>query len=272
MSVAIHIIIVTHNSQRELPYCLQAIEGQEITAQTVVIVDSGSDDTTYLDGIENRCTRLIKTANIGFARANNLGVKATRADEEDIIVFLNPDAFLKPDVLGKVQQTFLELDETGCLTGKLLGYDLDKGRPTGKLDSTGVFRKWYGRWYDRGHGEIDSGKYDRVQQVPAVCGAFMCCMVKALREFGYTVFDEDFFMYKEDIELSLRVRKHGYTLWYLPQIEVYHCRGWAADRKKMSYNSRELSARNEWQMYKKHPSPYIVWALAKLCAVRFLRF
>lgn len=267
----VHVIIVTHNSAQELTLCLRSLEAQDHLANSITIVDSGSDDTSYLESIDTRVTTVIKTENIGFAKANNIGFQSLRPGPADIIVFLNPDTFLHKRTLATMLEVYTRDNNIGCLTGKLLGYDLAAEKSTGLLDSTGIFRKWYGRWYDRGQGEDDHGLYNVEEVVPAICGAFMCCNMKALEVFAGQIFDTSFFMYKEDIELSLRIRKNGWKLLYSPAIVAYHCRGWSKNRSSVSYAMRLCSAENEVKLYGKHPSFYLVWAVAKYVAVRLFR-
>jgi GT2 family glycosyltransferase len=167
-----------------------------------------------------------------------------------------------------------QMDDIGCLTGKLLGYDPETEQANGFFDSTGIFRKWYGRWYDRGLGKVDTGQYNHSQFLPAACGAFMVCRKKAIDKIlvnNQDVFDPDFFLYKEDIEFSLRLRKNGYKIFYDPEVAVYHCRGWNQKRSQVSYRNRLMSAENELLLYRKHVSLYYIWALFKYLLVRVFR-
>ena len=239
-----------------------------------ILVDAGSSSTTYLDGLDTRPgTQLLRTTNLGFAAANNLGYRAIQ-EKTEFVVFLNPDAFLEPGTLGRARAILAAHPRVGCLTGLLLGWDLQNDRPSGRIDSTGIFRRWYGRWYDRGQGEVFSGQYDRAEAVPAACGAFLFCRRSALDETalaGGAVFAPDFFLYKEDIELSLRLRRAGWRILYHPGLTVYHCRGWQRQRRRMPYTLRLAAATNEVRLYRRHPSPYILWALAKYLLVRWAR-
>ncbi|XOF34053.1 MAG: glycosyltransferase family 2 protein [Candidatus Electrothrix sp. YB6] len=274
------VIIVTHNSQAVLPRCMDALAGQTIRPDTVVLVDSGSSDTSYLESYRERNDMNIivqPEENIGFSRANNIGYQAVCPDyqDADFILFLNPDAFPEPDSIEQALAFFTDSRNTdiGCISGRLLGFDSRTGQPTGLLDSTGVFRKWYGRWYDRGQGEADIGQHMVQEEVPAVCGAFLFCRIIMLDQIalqqssGPAVFDPDFFLYKEDIELCLRIRKAGWRITYLPEIRVYHCRGWQKKRQQVPYRLRLTAAESELLLYRRHPSPYILWALAKYLVV-----
>ena len=271
MNPLVHVIIVTHNSSREIPLCLQAIENQNHRVDSITIVDSGSDSTAYLSNMSPKRHKVILRENVGFGIANNIGYQSLKLAVDDIIVFLNPDAFLHEDAISEVVKIFDQYEDVGCVTGKLHGYSLSEKKRTGLLDSTGIFRKWYGRWYDRGQGALDTGFYERIEEIPAVCGALMCCRAKALEIFNGEIFDSSFFLYKEDIELSLRIRSNGWRLFYSPHIVADHCRGWSEDRATVSYRSRLVSAENEVKLYCRHPSPYMVWAIAKYIAVRLLR-
>ncbi len=269
MAIPIYVVIVSHNSAEELNICLAHLEKQTVPIKGLVIVDSGSTDTHYIDGLhQSDRMKVVKTKNIGFSRANNIGFKNIVADREGMVVFMNPDTFLPPDYLAQAINVLNENPCAAMVSGKLLGYNRKDLRPSGMIDSTGIFRRWYGRWYDRGQGQKDQGQYDLICTPPALCGALMCCRLKALEPFQGEIFDEDFFLYKEDIELCLRLKAKGWTLVYDPRLIAHHCRGWAKNRQKVSYNLRLMAARNEVLLYRKHPEVAMVWAFVKLLLVK----
>jgi len=272
MPIPVHIVIVTHNSAGVLDSCLSHLEKQTAPIKSVIIVDSGSESTAYLEKMHHlKGMKVIRTENIGFSRANNLGFRqAAAADRDGLVFFMNPDAFLPSDYISQAIQVMHENPGAAVVSGKLLGYNLQAMKPTGKIDSAGVFRKWYGRWYDRGQGEEDQGQYALIENLPAACGALMCCRIKALQPFGENIFDPDFFLYKEDIELGIRLRKDGWKLIYDPRLFAYHCRGWGG-RAEVSYNLRLTAARSEVLLYRKHPERYFLWAYLKLFLVRVFR-
>lgn len=271
MQSACAVIIVTHNSQKVIGNCIAAIFAQTLPLYQIIIVDSGSDNIDYLkeyQALEN--VTVVAQPNIGFSRANNLGL-GYLDDKVEHVMFINPDLFLFAEFHETLQACFAEKGNETVLTGKLLGYDIVSQAPTGLLDSTGIFRKWFGRWYDRGQGTKDAGQYDTAQSVPAICGALLCVSKSTLAGLDMQPFNEGFFMYKEDIELSLRLRKMGYELVYSPDLQAYHCRGWQNERKNMPMALRETAALNEVKMYKIHPSPYILWALIKYLLVKLFK-
>ena len=226
------VIIVTHNSQLFMPKAMLCLKNQTLSPAQIVIVDSGSNDTSYLNLYPNERNVEIVLAgkDIGFCKGNNIGMSRVQTDC-DYVFFLNPDAFLTPEYIeGAV--AYMEdakNQQCGMLTGVLLGYDIHADKPTGRYDSTGIFRKWYGKWYDRGQGmEMQAGQYDRKEPLPAICGAAMFCRKKALESVllrDGEVLDSTFFMYKEDIDLVVRLRKKGWGLMFVPDLTAYHCRG-----------------------------------------------
>ena len=82
--------------------------------------------------------------------------------------------------------------------------------------------------------------------------------------------DPAFFLYKEDIELCLRLRAAGWHLLYQPALRALHCRGWQSERQAVPWSLRLTAAANEIRLYCRHPSPYLLWALAKYALVRWL--
>ena len=143
----------------------------------------------------------------------------------------------------------------GILSGKLLQFDLANDQTTYLIDSTGIFQKWYGRWYDRGQGVEDCSQYNNTngyESVPAICGALMLIRTSALKASKLSqneYFNNSFFMYKDDIDLSIRVRQSGYDLKYNSNLIAWHCRGWQS-RKKMSKRAKYISAKNEYEVNK----------------------
>ena len=278
--IDVAVIIVTHNSQEVLPRCIQALaqqsQKQKIRTE-IIIVDSGSEDVSYLDTYRGLFgIKVILKKNIGFSRANNAGYQAVSPTAK-FILFLNPDAFVTEQALHNAIAFLKKNENVGCVGARLLGFDKNSGVSTNLLDSTGVFRKWYGRWYDRSQGEKETGQYSTPEEVPAVCGAFLFCRQAMLAQLasdspdGKAVFDPDFFLYKEDIEFCLRSRKACWRIVYHPEIQVYHCRGWRKNRQQVPYPLRLTAAQSELLLSTKHPSPSILWALFKYLSVRWLK-
>lgn len=270
MSNDLSLIIVTHNSELSINRCVQSINSQTVTISQLIIVDSGSDDPSYLNQFRSQPNvSLHLKENIGFGAANNYGVRhidrATR-----YVLFINPDIILDSDAVACCMESLGQNQAAAIVSGRLKGYDFVTGSPTGLLDSTGIFRTWFGRWYDRGQGSVDDHSFCEAEEVPALCGAFMFCRIEALDEEFPEIFDESFFMYKEDIDLCLRLRKRGWKMLYHPAVSAFHGRGWSKNRGDIDFRVKLLASKNEVYLNLKHRSPYIVWALLKYLLVRLL--
>lgn len=271
------IIIVTHNSEKYIHKAMESVNQQTCQPAQILLIDSGSAHTTYLNSYSSQpnVQLIVNQKDIGFCRANNLAMNHL-LPLTDYVFFLNPDAMISSSFLEEAI-AYMENpvnQQVGALTGKLLGYHIEKNCPTGRYDSTGIFHKWYGKWYDRGQGEfVRHHPYNKQESIPAICGAVYFCRKAALDTIflrGNEVFDSTFYMYKDDIDLSLRLRAKGWDLKYLPSLLAYHCRGWNPDRKKMSKSFRLYSAWNELRIHARSkqiiPSAY---SLCKYAAVKF---
>jgi GT2 family glycosyltransferase len=272
------IVVVTFNSQKYLPKAMECINQQTHSIEKIIIVDTGSDETAYLMPYQQQANVEIVFAekNSGFCKGNNIGISKL-PDNCDYVFFLNPDAFITPSfVRGAI--AFLQLpqhQQYGAVTGTVLGYNIDVDQPNGAYDTTGIFRKWYGRWYDRGQGQAyNPGLYLVQEDLDAICGAVFFCRKKALDSIMLReneVFNNTFYMYKEDIDLSLRLRREGWKLAFLPQLIAHHCRGWQKDRLKMPRKLRLHSAKNELRVHLQTMAPVpIAYSLCKYAAVKWL--
>lgn len=273
------VIIVTHNSELYIQPCLKALFDQTIQPDQTIIVDSGSASLTLLKDLNQlySFTFHAEKENIGFCKGNNIGMTYLNPAIE-FVLFLNPDAFLtKTFIEGAISHLNDPLGQSiGALSGLLLRYNQKENHPTDHIDSTGIFQSWYGRWYDRGSGKSWQSikkDYSQAELVPALCGAVLFCRMKALKSIELhpnIIMDPNFFMYKEDIDLSLRLRKKGWSLLYAPNLLAYHCRGWQQNRKQVPRHSRLMSARNEMTLHARCLSPYYLFSAFKYLIVRFL--
>jgi len=272
---ALGAVVVTHDSEATIGRCLDHLAVQTRPADDIVLVDSGSADPTYLVEAAQRLPpiRVVQRGNIGFCAANNLGVQHLGVDC-DLYAFINPDTFLPTHWLAEAAGYCEKRPQVGVLSGPLLRYDIERNQETDRYDSLGIERHWTGRWRDRAQGtRVDDIALPFAPWEPqAVCGALMLMPGAVLRELiamdGY-LFDESLFMYKEDIDLSLRVRNHGYRVVMHPGLRAWHVRGWPKDRKVVAKTARLLSASNDIRVAMKHRSAYLPIYIAKYLFVRF---
>jgi GT2 family glycosyltransferase len=160
---------------------------------------------------------------VGFARAVNAGITTTAGE----LVFLaNSDLFVTVGYLRELERLFAARPRAGAATGKILRFDLALSEETPILDTTGhVIGRDRGA-ADRGENLEDVGQYETEEQVFGVSGAALVARREALESVKVRgeYLDESFFMYKDDVDLSWRLRLAGWECWYAPQAVAYHAR------------------------------------------------
>lgn len=270
------VVTVTHNDERFMTEYLDALQAQTYTPTRVLLVDSGSDDPGLLAAMVQRYAlpieRVYAGKEVGFCVGSNFGWRMVR--DLDYVVFLNPDAFLAPDFLERAV-TYMEKEATvGMVTPSLVRYDINTHRPLDMIDTTGVVRNWFGNFIERDCGlpVSELQKYSGPNDLPWLCAAVVFARRAAIEdvvEHGDQVFDESFYMYKDDTDLSWRVRRAGWRIVHHPELRGYHCRGWKK-RSAFPRRLRLMSARNEITTCIKNRSPYVVLSIAKYLAVLVL--
>jgi GT2 family glycosyltransferase len=267
------VVTVTYNSERFFDEYLRALRAQTRLPDLVVIVDSGSTQQEFLDrtGSYPGPIEVELGTNRGYCVGNNIGWRRVR--DFDYILFLNPDAFIAPDFIEKAVAYMENEPKVGMVTPSLIRYDIERHVPLDAIDTTGVVRNWHG------FPERDQSKpvkalerYQAPNLIPWLCAAVVMCRREAMNaivEPGDQLFDESFFMYKDDTDVSWRVRRAGWDIVHHPELLGYHCRGWQ-NRKSMTRSARLLSARNELKMCWKNRSPFLIPILLKYMIVRWL--
>ena len=195
-----------------------------------VIVDNGSNrvDAARLRNLADRDDRVVLLAghgNIGFARGANLGARRARGE---ILVFLNPDAFLQPGCIGELVREILDRPVPCIVGGRVLNSDRTEQRgarrgditPVSALLSLSRLSRHVPAWrrYEV-HWECDAAP-EQVAPVPTISGACFCMR----REDFDSVqgFDEKYFLHVEDVDLCWRVRQQGGLVLFHPKAEVIH--------------------------------------------------
>ena len=159
------ISIVTFNSSRYIRRCLNAALAQKGIRATIVVVDNASADGTaaILKEFGDRIQVIWNRRNVGFAEAQNQGIRSSRADW---VLTLNPDLLMEEDFVRRLVDAG-ELDRgAGAVCGKLLSIGPGFQRlAERRIDSTGLFFTPTMRHFDRGWHEPDDGAYDQAEYV-----------------------------------------------------------------------------------------------------------
>jgi len=246
-------IIPSLNGKRLLKKCLESVftaaENAKVRAE-VIVVDNGSKENIkyQISNIKNankklRIALIQNKKNLGFAKAVNQGIgeiEKLRNYEinqlfEDFVVVLNNDITLEQNWLGELLKTIKKNDKIGAIQGRNLTAD---GK---KIEGTGLIYFLNGGCLNRGNGEInDRKRYNKEEEVFGVSAAASLYRLSALEEVGY--FDDDFFAFEEDIDLSLRLKASGFKSFYNPRAIAYHIGG--ATVNKMGNLRARMDAKN----------------------------
>jgi GT2 family glycosyltransferase len=251
----VYVGIVTWNSDKYLPACLQALSLQSDVAFKLVVVDNASIDNS-LEIIKNQFPAapiLRNLSNTGFCHAHNQAILASTGK---YYMALNPDIEIEPGYLSALVRELEKRPQVGAAAGKLLLKPKSQNPP--KLDSTGLFINRSRRQYLRGHGEIDHGQYDQPGDVFGVDGAAPLYRREMLEDIKIDgqYFDESFFAHKEDVDLAWRARLLGWGCWYTPEAVAFHERNFKpGQRDSVSNEVRVHAVKNRYYLLLKNELP-----------------
>lgn len=230
------IIIVNWNSGDWLRHCLQSIAANGGShVGKVIVVDNGSTDGSIdVDPGEGTPQIIRSERNLGFAAACNVGAAAATAP---YLLFLNPDASFGPETLGAALD-FMESEpgkDVGVCGVRLLEESGEPQRGCAHFPSWRTFvgaALGLGRIAPRTFPPLQMIHFDHLhsRDVDHVIGAFYLIrrpLFESLRGF-----DERFFVYLEDLDLSLRVHRAGFRVHYLASAEAFHKGGGSSERVK----------------------------------------
>lgn len=228
----IGIVIVNYNTRDRLRNCLKSLQASRGASSVLFVVDNGSPDgSAAMVRAEFPNAQLIESqVNGGYSYGNNLGLRRILAltPTPPFTLLLNPDTVLPPDALARMCDFFAAHPEAGIAGPKLVmaNGELDKACrrsfPSPELSIYHVLglddrfpkSKRFARY------EMTFLDENQVAEVDSVVGAFMMLRTETLRQVG--LLDETYFMYGEDLDLALRIKKRGWKVYYNPAVQVLH--------------------------------------------------
>jgi GT2 family glycosyltransferase len=216
------VVIPNYNGLENLKTLYPSLLFQTYKDFKIVLVDNGSEDSSieYTKSILPGSEIVSLKKNFGFAKAINEGIKYSLKNfTPEYILLLNNDIELTEDFLEKGNQTLTDVPEASFLAVKMLNF-----YNRNVIDDTGNFIKIRGGSpYVRAHAEADTGQYDNKEFIFGACAGAAFYRSWLFTKVG--LFDEDFFAYLEDVDLSFRFQLAGYKCYYNPEIVCYHKRG-----------------------------------------------
>jgi len=235
------IIIVNYNVKYFLEQCLQSVllATKNCTAE-IFVVDNNSTDGSkqFLEPLFKEVHFIWLPKNIGFAKANNIALAKTSGD---YILFLNPDTIVAEDSFEKTIAFLQNNTAIGALGVKMIdgsGQFLKESKRAFPSPSISFFKilglanlfpksKLFAK-YHMGHLSVNENN-----EVDVLAGAFMLVPKVVLNVVGS--FDEAFFMYGEDVDLSYRIQKAGYKNYYFAKTTILHFKGESTKKGSLNY-------------------------------------
>lgn len=247
MKINTAIVVPNWNGEDNIRLCLTSLVSQSFQAE-IIVVDNGSVDSSK-DIVANdfkEITFLPQTKNLGFAGGVNVGIRYAIEKGYKYVALFNNDAVAELDWIGQLIKKLDNQPEVGIMTGKLLSSDKKH------IDSTGDLYTAWGLPYPRGRNEKDNGQFDKPEEVFAASGGASLYRVSMLKEIG--LFDEDFFAYFEDVDLSFRAQLAGWKVRYDPGSIAYHQIG-ATSSKIKGFTTYHTLKNLPWVYWKNVPWP-----------------
>lgn len=270
MNPNVSIIIVNYNSRDELVGCLEqlrttraACNRQDHTRrfrfETIVVDNDSRDDSVHAVRTKFPEVHLIAhDRNVGFAAGNNIGIRRARGE---YILLLNPDARLSFVALRNLLQVMRANDRCQVAGASLIdaaGLPQPSARTFPHPGRKLLLKTGIGRWF--GYKDPESSTTpDRAHVVDWVVGACFLMRRSALEQVG--MLDERYFLYFEEIDFCLQVKRGGGEVWFVPDALVRHAGGASSEgsdehRSRAGRQIERFRIESEMRYYRKNHGPF----------------
>ena len=214
MAQKLSVVVPNFNGARFLPACFAALQAQTYPNIEVILVDDGSSDHSVTLTRQNfPWVKVIQSPqNRGFIHALNTGIRQANGD---IIVSLNNDTEVELGWAKALATALTATPQAGIAASKIRLFD-----QRSHLHSAGDGFGSDGIPINRGVWQEDIGQFDQDQFIFGACGGAVAYTRSMLDDIG--LYDEDLFMYCEDVDLNWRAQLAGYRCIFVPQAIVYH--------------------------------------------------
>lgn len=258
----VYVIVLNWNGIDMIEECLDSLLKQTYKSE-VVVIDNGSIDGS-VELLEKKYPEihLVKEdINHGFAGGVNIGIKLAVEQGADAVALLNNDAVADESWVEKLVDSLNEQPDVGIVTSRLT--QMDKKH----LDSTGDFYTTWGMPFPRGRNQKAEGAFLKREYIFGASGGASLYRTKMFEDIG--VFDETFFAYLEDVDISFRAQLAGWKISYEPSAVAYH--HISATSSRMGSFSRYHTVKNFHLLYLKNMPGYLFWKYLPLFILHSVR-
>jgi GT2 family glycosyltransferase len=230
----VSILIVDYNGLEDTRECLRSLKKIEHSGFTfsVIVVDNGSKEPVVVSAADQpENTHILRSdSNLGFTSGNNLGYEYAKEHyHPDYILLLNNDTVVEKDFLSNLLTCVKHNDKLGLVAPKIYFF-------SGREFHTDSYQKeeqgkvlWYAGgsidWknldaFHRGVDEVDRGQFDTQKESEFATGCAVLIPQEVIEKIGF--FEETYFLYLEDVDLSMRAQLAGYPVYFCPESVVWH--------------------------------------------------
>ncbi len=245
------IAIVNYNTSQLLDNCLNSVyqaDHPKGGVEVIVVDNNSTDDSVRMVKEKYPQVKIIKNkSNLGFAKANNQAVAESNAK---YFLFLNSDTIVKKYSFVKPLKYLRTHPKVGAITIKLylkdgsLDYDNHRGFPTpwtAICKFSGLSDLFPNSTFFNNY-HLGRKNLNRVHTIPVTAGSFLMMPSKLFQELDG--WDEQYFFYGEDIDLSFRIGSAGYKIVYYPKTQTLHLRGASSGLRKENANNASSNKEN----------------------------
>lgn len=270
------IIIVAYNSCDFIPACLKSIrDASEGLDSQVIVLDNGSAEpiSPEIKAFFPEVIWIDSKENLGFGKGCNLAVKSAT---KPYLFFINPDTLVSRDSLRKVLEFVQEHPDSGTVGSRILNEDgslqlaCRRSFPTtfSAISKTVGLAALFPQSKLFASYNMTYADPDQVTEVDAISGSFFCMRSELYRQLNG--FDEDFFMYGEDLDLCFRAKVAGFKNYYTPATNILHFKGQSCKTRRWKsyvdfYQAMIIFA-------KKHKDLYFVPTILVTLGILFAAF
>jgi GT2 family glycosyltransferase len=225
----VSVVVLNYNGMEHLDVCLKSLANQAFKDYEIIVADNGSTDGSVDFIRENFLDVHVMEhgENLGFARGNNLAMAAAIKNGATHVALLNNDTEVDENWLGAMVSAVESSPEIGAVQSKMLLFD-----ERNKINSGGGEVNFTGHAWPVGLFEDDVGQHKQ-REIELACAGSMLIKTTVFEEVG--LFDEDYFIYHEDTDLSWRIRLAGYKILFVPGSVVYHKYSASFENKEKYY-------------------------------------
>lgn len=262
LRISVH--IVTYNSAHVIETCLESVIQQQGADYDILVIDNASQDDTVKRVKSLGATVIQNKTNAGYSAAHNQAIMLTQSE---YVLTLNPDVWLEPDFLRAMVAALDRNPRVGSAAGCLLRVNYLGSDPIG-IDSTGLLMTRARRQKLRDEDTPINKRpayYTPIFGPDGAAAFYRRAMLQDINVMG-EVFDSDFFMHKEDVDVCWRAQLRGWGSIYVPGAVAHHIRGFRpGQRGRVSQEMRFYGVRNRYLLMLKNETwPHFLrdlWAI-----------